>query len=122
MIYVHYDTQSSFPGYIDMEFKELTLRKTSGLPIDCVRDLTDMFYDGYFPDFIDYDELPSWLENLGRHPESVKRRIVKKLASKIFDKYGDKESATKEHEEFIKHMEELELECPELTAVESTND
>lgn len=104
MIYATYGEQRSFPEYVDMIFKDLTLRDGCdadgmGYPVESSKELMGLMQDGYWPDFVDDDEIPQVLAevaddysiNLGLAHFSQRR--FKKLCGKIFSKYGEEAKA-----------------------------
>lgn len=103
MIFATYDEQSSHPGYIDMVFKDLTIKPEydgKGLPIADWSELLALLKDGYYPDFC---AIPEWLSD--DHPIALNQRHLKKFAKKVFREYGDSVNATKAHDEFIEWLE-----------------
>ena len=116
MIYVTYDEQRSFPEYVDMVFKDLTLFdghedvKGKGYPIESSMELMDLMIEGYFPDFVELPEMViDALDCVDKDLMFVdfSRKKLKKLCRKIFRKYGDEEKAKKTCIELTAYFDSL---------------
>jgi len=119
MIYATYDEQRSFPEYVDMVFKDLTLFdgdedvKGKGYPIESSMELMDLMLEGYWPDFVGEYEIPESIADVADcngidlRLASFSRRRFKKLCRKIFRKYGEKDKAIKTCLELTAHYEAL---------------
>lgn len=91
MLYPHYDTQSSFEGYIDMEFKELKNypkvgEYCSGYPITDTLELMEFIEAGYYYD----GKVPVYMEKVFDWEGDIKkarvsRRLLKLWCSKMTD-------------------------------------
>ena len=87
-MYIYYDTQSSFPGYIDMEFKELVdnpPKQYSGT-LDW-EDIFEAVLDGYYYDGVAH-YIPKYMEEVfdieGDHKAArVSKRLVKKWCKRV---------------------------------------
>lgn len=107
MIYATYDEQRSFPEYIDMVFKDLTLihggedAEGKGYPVETWMELRDLMLEGYWPDFVSDNEIPESIADIADcngidlRLAGFSCRRFKKLCQKIFDKYGDEAKAIK---------------------------
>lgn len=92
MLKATYDYQSSHPGYIDMEFKEIHIVEDCKYPIDSWESLFELISEGYFidedidyPDFI--GEIFEWDGNFKL--SGISKRLVKKWCKDFFKKYGN---------------------------------
>ena len=107
MIYATYDEQRSFPEYIDMVFKDLTLidggedAEGKGYPVESSKELMDLMLEGFWPDFTGDDEIHESIADIAEWNgidlklAHFSQRRFKKLCQKIFNKYGDEEKAIK---------------------------
>jgi hypothetical protein len=115
MLYLHYDEQSSHPGYVDMVFKEIHIADyphDERLPIYSWLDLFEAFIDGYRIESKIAEGPSEALIDFDCNPViALNRRKLKKWCKKFYSMHGDIDKVVEMYDAYDKEMELMEDEA-----------
>lgn len=111
MLFAINDDQIGEYGRIEIAIRYLVYSSEprNYLPIYSWKEVLKFIADGYFPEFLEYETVPRWVENMPYDgDQKIKKRLIKKWCKKLFNDFGEPERVKIIHSNFDKWLERID--------------